>query len=258
MNTNSSQSIQLNSKSYLKDEVNSEKQVVVIHGWKTNLHHIEPLSDLLSSYAHVYALDLPGHGLSTVPEEVWGMREFAESLKEFLDSKNLKKVILVGHSFGGKTIIKFSSMYPEYIEKIVLLGASGIRPVPALKKRIRNLFLSFLRKLIRFKNTKLGMKIYERWYIPTFASRDYLNAGPMTNTFVKTVNEELFTELENIKVPTLLIWGENDDESPLSVGKKMHELIKGSKLIALPGQGHFPYIGSGVGLLVRYIRDFIA
>ena len=258
MNKNSPQTIHLNSKSYLKDGVSSDKQIVVIHGWKTNLLHIEPLSELLSSYAQVYAIDLPGHGKSDVPQDVWGMKEFADSLKGFLDSKGLKKVILVGHSFGGKTIIEFSSLYPEYIDRIVLLGASGIRPIPAFKKRIRNIFLSFLRKLIRFKNTRLGMRIYQNWYIPKFASRDYLNAGPMTKTFVKTVNEELFTELKNIKAPSLLIWGECDDESPPQVGRKMHELIKGSKLILLPGQGHFPYIGSGVGLLSRYIKEFIA
>ncbi len=251
------QNISIHSKCY-GDENLSGTNIVVVHGWKTSLHHIEPLSELLSSIGRVYAIDLPGHGLSTVPDSVWGMKEFAYSLKKFLDTKGIEKAIFVGHSFGGKTIIKFSSLYPEYIDKIVLIGASGLRPKPTLKKQIRNYFLSSLRSLIRFKNTSFGMKIYQNWYIPKFASRDYLSAGPMTKTFVKTVNEELESELKIIKAPTLLIWGADDDESPVQVASRMNELIRDSKLIVLPSQGHFPYIGPGISLLYRYIKEFIA
>lgn len=247
----------LNSKVYLKEGVNPETKILVLHGWNTGLKHIEPLSELLANLGEVHAVDLPGHGLSPVPESVWGMAEFADEIKSYLDKAGISKAILVGHSFGGKTIIKFMSLYPEYASKIVLIGASGIRPRPSIKKRIKFTALKLLRNFIRFKNTKLGMKIYQDWYIPKFASRDYLNAGPMTKTFVKTINEELHEELKAIKVPSLLIWGDLDDESPVSVGETMSQYIKDSRLIVMKSQGHFPYLGSGVGLLYRYIKEFI-
>jgi pimeloyl-ACP methyl ester carboxylesterase len=232
--------------------------LVVLHGWANSLEVIKPLAVKLAEYSQVYSLDLPGHGKSPVPDEVWGMKEFAEVLKQFLDEHGLSSVVLVGHSFGGKTGIMFTSLYPEYVRKIVLIGASGIRPEPDFRKRLRNLFLQYLRNFIRFKQTSLGKRIYEKWYIPRFASRDYLAAGPLTKTFVKTVNEELHNELLRIKIPALLLWGDDDDESPPSVGKKMNDLIEGSQLIVLPRQGHYPFLGGTAPLVIKYIRDFLA
>ena len=142
------------------------------------------------------------------------------------------------------------------VNSFVLIGASGLRPTPTFKKRIYFLFLRYLRAFIRFKNTGVGKKIYENWYIPTFASRDYKNAGPMTKTFVKTLNEELKVELSNIDKPALLIWGMKDDESPPEVGKKMNSLIRNSKLIILEGKDHYPFLGNGLPLVSKYIRDF--
>lgn len=231
--------------------------IVLMHGWGNSIETVRALAVQLSAYTVVHALDLPGHGKSAVPDQVWGMNEFAECLKSFLDRHGLARVSLVGHSFGGKTAIKFSALYPGYVEKVVLIGASGIRPKPSLRKRIRSWFLKSLRTLIRFKNTRLGMKIYQEWYIPKFASRDYLSAGPMTRIFVKTVNEELHDELTRIRSECLLIWGEEDDESPYSVGQEMSHLIPHAKLIGLPHQGHHPFIGSASSLVVKYIRDFL-
>jgi pimeloyl-ACP methyl ester carboxylesterase len=230
---------------------------IVMHGWANSLETIKPFAQQLANYGPVYSIDLPGHGKSPIPEEVWGMREFAEELKRFLDQRGLNKVNLLGHSFGGKTAIKFSAAYPELVNKVVLIGASGLRPKPTLKKRLRAEFLKYLRLFIRFKNTAIGARIYRDWYIPRFASRDYLNAGPMTKTFVKTVNEELHDELAAIKAQALLIWGELDDESTISVAQQMKKLLPAATLITLPNQGHYPFVGSSAPLVVKYVRDFL-
>lgn len=230
---------------------------VVLHGWANSLETIKPLSLQLANYTEVHALDLPGHGKSAVPETVWGMREYADAVKGYLDAHGLTRVNLVGHSFGGKTSIVLSALYPEYVERMVLIGASGIRAKPTFKKRVRNFYLKMLRTFIRFRNTAIGARIYRDWYIPRYASRDYLNAGPMTKIFVKTVNEELHAELASISIPTLLLWGEQDDESTPAIGAEMNSLIKGSKFIVLPNQNHFPFLGTSAPLVVKYIRDFL-
>jgi pimeloyl-ACP methyl ester carboxylesterase len=230
---------------------------VVMHGWANSLETIRPFAQQLAHYGPVYSIDLPGHGKSSVPQETYGMREFAEELKHFLDQRGLKRVNLVGHSFGGKTAIKFSALYPEFVNRIVLIGASGLRAKPTLIKSLRNKFLKYLRLFLRFKNTSLGARLYRDWYIPRFASRDYLNAGPMTPTFVKTVNEELHHELAAIRAQVLLIWGELDDESPVNVAQQMAALLPGANLIVLPNQGHHPFIGSSAPLVVKYVRDFL-
>jgi pimeloyl-ACP methyl ester carboxylesterase len=230
---------------------------VVMHGWANSLETVRPFAQQLAHYGPVYSIDLPGHGKSSAPQETYGMREFAEELKHFLDQRGLKRVNLVGHSFGGKTAIKFSALYPEFVNRIVLIGASGLRPKPTFKKSLRSNFLKYLRFFLRFKNTALGARLYRDWYIPRFASRDYLNAGPMTPTFVKTVNEELHHELAAIQAQVLLIWGELDDESPVNVAQQMAALLPGANLIVLPNQGHHPFIGSSAPLVVKYVRDFL-
>ena len=230
---------------------------IVMHGWANSLETIRPFAQQLAHYGPIYSIDLPGHGKSPIPEEAWGMREFAEELKRFLDQRGLNKVNLLGHSFGGKTAIKFSASYPNLVNKVVLIGASGLRPKPTFKKRLRAEFLKYLRLLIRLKNTAIGARIYRDWYIPRFASRDYLNAGPMTKTFVKIVNEELHGELKAIQAQALLIWGELDDESPVNVAEQMAKLLPAATLITLPNQGHHPFIGSSAPLVVKYVRDFL-
>ncbi len=246
----------------LNYEVYGEKKqdmlpVILLHGWATSLDFMRDFALGIAAYTQVYSIDLPGHGKSPEPEGVWGMKDFAECVKGFLDEKGIHTAIFIGHSFGGKTSIKLASLYPQYVSKLVLIGASGIRPVPSLKKRFRNYLLRVLRNLIRFKNTRVGKMVYEKWYIPRFASRDYLAAGSLRQTFVKTVNEELYEELSQIKVPCLLIWGEQDDESPLVVGKEMNQRIGHSELKIIVNQGHYPFIGSTSALVLRYIRDFI-
>jgi pimeloyl-ACP methyl ester carboxylesterase len=248
--------LKINYKSF-GESTNEAYPLILLHGWSNSLEVVLPLAENLGKYFKVYALDLPGHGKSEIPQEIWDMKGFACVVKKFLDDNQIPKANFVGHSFGGKTIIKFNYLFPNYINLNVLIGSSGFRPKPKFKKKMYFLFLKYLRNLIRFKNTSLGKKLYENWYIPKFASRDYLNAGSMTRTFVKTLNEELYEELESINSRTLLIWGEKDDESPPQIGEKMNKLIKNSKLIILEGKDHFPFLGSGLPLITKYIRDFL-
>ncbi len=74
------------------------------------------------------------------------------------------------------------------------------------------------------------------------ASEDYRQAGEMRGTLVKVVNEDLQTWMPAIQAPTLLVWGELDEATPASDGRRMHELIQGSRLEVIPGAGHFAFL----------------
>ena len=114
--------------------------IILLHGWANSIDVISPLAESLSKFFYVMAIDLPGHGQSQVPDMVWDMKGFACSLKKTLDENNIYKATFVGHSFGGKTIIKFTDLFAEYVEKFVLIGASGWRAQPSLKKKIYFLY----------------------------------------------------------------------------------------------------------------------
>ena len=103
-------SLKLNYKVFGK-KVDGEFPVVLLHGWWNSLETVTPIAEILSNYFEVFVVDLPGHGKSEVPKEIWDMRGFASCLKKFLDEQSVSIANFVGHSFGGKTIIKFSNFY---------------------------------------------------------------------------------------------------------------------------------------------------
>jgi pimeloyl-ACP methyl ester carboxylesterase len=68
--------------------------------------------------------------------------------------------------------------------------------------------------------------------------------GVMRASMVRTVNLDLTVYLKAVSAPTLLLWGERDTETPMADGRKMERLIRGSRLIAVAGAGHFSYLDS--------------
>jgi pimeloyl-ACP methyl ester carboxylesterase len=93
--------------------------------------------------------------------------------------------------------------------------------------------------------------------VPRFGSRDYKNAGALRGILVKAVNEDATDVASKISNPTLLLWGELDQETPIWIGRKLNELIANSKLIIMPGKDHFPFLGSGAHLCAKHILGFI-
>lgn len=217
--------------------------VVVLHGWGANIETVLPIVNILKSSYQVYAIDLPGFGKSDEPYDVFGSFEYAEIIKKFIDHFKLEKISLIGHSFGGKLSIIISSKYKDYVDKLVLIDSAGLIPKRTLSYHIK------------VKSYKLAKKLYKLFFFwkkeneiaeiinKKFGSDDYRNSsGIMRKILVKVVNEDLSYLLEDIECPTLLIWGDLDDATPLYQAKIMEEKIKNSGLVVLEGTGHFSYV----------------
>ena len=219
------------------------EDVLILHGWGANIDTVMPIVNLLKTHFKVYAVDLPGFGKSEKPKEVFGSEDYARVVKEFLDEMGIKKVILIGHSFGGKLSIILGSKYPEMVEKIVLINSAGLIPKRGLKYYI---------KVYSFKLLKFFYKSFFFWldkeekmekFYKKFGSTDYREAdGIMRRILVKVVNENLKPILGEIKAPTLLIWGDKDTATPLYMGKIMEREIPDSGLVVLEGAGHYSYL----------------
>jgi pimeloyl-ACP methyl ester carboxylesterase len=232
--------------------------ILLLHGWGHTVGIIRSLGERLADIAEVHMLDLPGHGRSEEPDGVWGMADFALRVAEYLDEQKIPQVDIVGHSFGGKTSIKLANLRPDLIRRIVLLNSSGLRPQRTLKKHVFIRAIALLRWCVKKIDRFVDLKLFERWFIPRFASPDYLSAGAIRKTFVRTVNEELTEELKGIRMPTLLVWGELDTETPLELGKRMHALIPASEMIVLDGKGHEPFLGAGAHLCFYHMKPFLS
>lgn len=219
--------------------------IVLLHGWGSNIKLFSNLIDLLSKKYTVVAMDMPGFGESQEPPSAWCVDDYVDFVIKFLADYDAKQVMLLGHSFGGRVIIKLNSRkdLPFTVSKVILVDSAGILPPKSNKKSWRTrkykmgkAFLStkIMRKIAPNALEKLRVK---------YGSADYVAASPlMRQVLVKVVNEDLEPLLPNIKCPTLLIWGVNDTATPLSDGEKMEKLIPDAGLVKLENAGHYSFL----------------
>lgn len=217
--------------------------VLLLHGWGANIQTMMPIFNILKDKCRVIAMDLPGFGESDIPKVPWDSYNYAELVKNFIDKINIRELILFGHSHGGRVSIILSAKYDNLVKKLILIDSAGLIP----KRKIKYYFKVYGFKFLKILYTTFVMgdskeKKLESFY-KKFGSNDYkASQGIMRQTMVKVINDNLSDLLLSIKASTLLVWGENDEDTPLYMGKLMEEKIKDSGLIVLKNAGHFSYI----------------
>jgi pimeloyl-ACP methyl ester carboxylesterase len=214
--------------------------VLVLHGWGANIEAVYPIVTGLAPVATVYALDLPGFGDTEQPPRPWGVEDYQAFVASFMDALAIERSAIVGHSNGGRIAIRMASTEPERASKLVLVDAAGIRP----KRTFRWYRRVGMAKVGKYAARFLGApgRRLRSLLVGRVASTDYLAAGAMQPTLVRLVNADLRPYLPGIGVPTLLVWGSNDSETPLSDGREMERLIPDAGLVVLEGAGHFSYL----------------
>ena len=219
--------------------------IVLLHGWGSNIKLFANLIELLSRKYHVVAMDMPGFGESQEPPSAWCVDDYASFVVDFLKDYSDKKVMLLGHSFGGRVIIKLNSRknLPFEISRVILVDSAGILPPKTNKKSWRTRKYKMGKAILSTKlMQKLAPDALEKLRVK-YGSADYVAASPlMRQVLVKTVNEDLEPLLPNIKCPALLVWGVNDTATPLSDGEKMEKAIPDAGLVKLENAGHYSFL----------------
>ena len=207
------------------------KDIVLLHGWGQNIEMMRPIGDNFSDRFRITILDLPGFGESEEPKEKWNIQKYSEMLEEFIEKLEIKKPIMIGHSFGGRLAIRYSADHP--ITKLVLFGSPCIRIQEELPITVK--ILKSLKQIPGLNNIGEYMKKY-------IGSRDYKAASPiMRQTLVEVVNDDLSKYAREIEEPTLLIWGTNDTEAPINEARELEKIMIDAALIELPGS-HYAYL----------------
>ena len=221
--------------------------VVMLHGWGSCKEAFAPVIATVSEKYRVIAPDLPGFGKSSEPPDVWDVGDFADLIKRFIVSLGLEKIILLGHSYGGRVSIKLaaSTSLPFEISKLILVDSAGIIPRRGISYKMRVYSYKAAKKIM---NTPPLRKLFpgavEKMQKKR-GSSDWQNASPvMRGCLVKAVNEDLEPLLPRISAETLLIWGTEDDATPLGDGELMEKKIPGAGLAKIPGAGHFSWLDS--------------
>ena len=202
-----------------------------LHGYLSSKESFAFQTEYLSSFFKTVAVDLPGFGKTPEPDEPLSLDGYVEFVKSVIERECGKSTLVLAHSFGGRIALKLAARYPETVEQMLLTGCAGMRPRRTLGYRARRL---------GFKAVKLVSPSLARRWIRAFASPDYLALSPlMRESFKMIVNEHLDGLLPYVSVPTLLVFGSEDKETPLYMAGRLNRGIHGSGLVVMEGCGHF-------------------
>lgn len=235
----------------------SPAKILILHGWNLESSRFLPLvSELEKKKFKVYSPDLPGFGNSPLGKKFYCLDDYVDFVLSYLEKNKLKRINIIGHSFGGRIAVKLAAFHPEKVEFLVLTGVPGVLPV----KRIKVLFFYFLAKTGKLLFSipllsNLRNNAQKLIYRAAGASDFYNTQDPLRETFQAVVKEKLDSYLSLIKSPVLLLWGGDDKIVPLFVAEKMNKLIPGSKLTVIGNTRHsLPF--SHPHLFVREVEKF--
>ena len=212
--------------------------VLALHGWQRTHHDFEAALDpgRHGGGPSVTALDLFGFGATPPPPEAWGSPEYAARLVPLFEEPGAlaERIVLVGHSFGGRVAVHLATMVPDRIERVVLTG------VPLLHRQGRRSRPAVAYRLAR-RLHRMGMVGEARMEVlrNRYGSPDYRAAqGVMRAVFVRMLDEQYVDQMAAIDHPVDLVWGEADTEVPLEVAVRAQGMFPSARLRTLPGIGH--------------------
>ncbi len=217
-------------------EAGEGKAIVVLHGLMGGLSNFEGVTNHFSTKGYKIIIpELPLYKLSLIKTNV---KSFANFLKEFLDSRDLKEIILLGNSLGGHIALLFSKMYPEYVKGLVITGSSGLYESAMGSGYPKRGDYEFIKK-----------KAEDVFYDPKIATKEIVDEVYDTvnnrNKLIRTlaiaksaIRHNMAKDLPKMKQPTCIIWGKNDTVTPPNVAEEFHELLPDSDLYWLDKCGH--------------------
>lgn len=199
--------------------------IVLLHGWGGSTQSFEFICKHLTFNYKALILDFPPFGKSEEPKQNFTIFDYEQIVINIMNINNIKKPIIVGHSFGGRVATLLGSK--GLANSLILTASAGMKP--------RRCLWYYL-KVLKHKILKLFGKKAK-------GSKDYQNlSANMKKTFSNIVSTFLEEYAINIAVPTILFWGGRDKETPMYMAKRLNKLIKDSKIICFKKADHFCYI----------------
>ena len=223
--------------------------VLLLHGWGSNARLMQPIAEALADRYRVYNLDLPGHGLSPLPPEPWGVPEHAALVEHLLEERIGAPTTLIGHSNGGRIALYMASEPnpSPWIHRLVLVSPSGITPRRTWKYHVKKNVARALKApfgILPEPLREFGLDWLRHSLVwRMLGSSDYRAlSGVMRQTFVKTVTCHLDDRVHRIEVPVLLFWGDRDEAVSREQMQTLESTIPNAGLVILPKAGHYGYL----------------
>ena len=228
--------------------------VVLIHGSMGSLQVWEGWARELGQQARLISVDLPGHGLTGAwPRDEYTVEAYADFVEVLVDTLNLDRFVLAGHSLGGAVAWSFAATRPNRVSQLVLVDAAGYprdggeAPLPTRLAR-----LPVVGDIgIYFKPERLVRRSLEEMYAdPVMVTPERIKRtaelqrfpGNREATLQRARSQEPLdpTPLKRLRVPTLILWGAQDRWVPIADAFRLQHDIKGAKLEIFEKLGHNP------------------
>jgi len=229
--------------------------LVLLHGFTSSTYSWKDVFEPLSQNFRVIAVDLKGFGFSGKPDGDYSRRAQAMLVGHLLDYLRIEKAWLCGNSMGGEIALNVALLNPQRLAGVILIDSAGVKVsgagslapgyllLPVVGRVLTALALTS-EKLVRqgleksfYDRTKVTDERVANYYRPL-----QTRGGQLAAVRARTQADEypIEPDLGRIYVPTLIIWGAQDQLIPLAAGRKMSLLIKDSKLVIFDSCGHLP------------------
>lgn len=222
---------------------NNTPTLILVHGVGISHRYFVPTGEHLAPFYTVYIPDLPGFGKSTKPSYSLTIRQLSDTLADFIDTTQAKRVILLGNSFGCQVVVDCLVNHPQKAIGAILVG-------PTVDKYART---KWDQVKAWFKNSK-----YEKFSQMFIILKDYRDCGipRLLKTFDYAVKDKPEEKLPHIKIPVLVVRGGNDKVVSQKWAEEVTRLLPKGKLVVIPGKGHTVNYNAPEQL-VKVTRQFI-
>lgn len=234
--------------------------LIFLHGWGGSWRSWYPIIDQLKSNYNLFVPDLPGFGQNSI-DHPWCLDDYSQFIQRFIDHYHIKNPLVIGHSFGGAIASYFTIRHPNTTRKLVLVDAASIRHPNEPLKLIKISIAKTFKLLLSLPLLNTFSQPARQWYYRLIGleKSDYestFNNPLVRQTLNHILKEDLSSDLPQITIPTLIVWGGQDQATPLTDGQKIHRLIKNSQLVVYPQSSHFSYLENQANFIKKLI-DFI-
>ena len=252
--------------------------ILLIHGMAGSSHTWREMVPRLAQHYHVIAPDLPGHGESSLEFDDYSLGAMASALRDLLVVTGVKRCTVVGQSLGGGVALQFIYQYPEFAERIALIGSGGLgkevnlilrllavpgagflvsgAAAPAVVKAGNSMRRYFLERGIRAESVDESWAAFESLSRPGHRRAFFKTLRAVVDNKGQAVSAANRFHLAG-QLPVQVIWGDRDPIIPVSHGYATHEAIPGSRLAIVPGTGHYPHV-EDPSTVEQILVDFMA
>jgi esterase len=253
---------------YLDWGSNGKQPFIMLHGISRIAHQFDHIAPVFRKDYHVMAIDMRGHGDSGwSPEGAYLVEDYEKDLDAFIDKLNLRNLILLGNSTGGRVVQVYAGLHPDRVSRLI---SEDVGP-----ERTNDIASAFTRQVEREANgwaseeELLAELKRSNPKTPEDILRSYARYGSkpredgriiwkrdpnLAKGFVPT---ELWRFVRQIKCPAIYILGGASRIVPLETQEELKKTIPSVQIVVMPGLGHYPDQESTVEFL-KIVQAFLA